>query len=122
MGRFEINKGCSKAMDPKLPVKVNIDLKLTNEQYDKLKYGYCPDSMDDKWYIQLIDNYLSIGRSWTGHCHFKAHVKEIAVGYIITEVLVATDDSFSYQYNLSNIRSKIVNWLKWCDIDISIGE
>jgi len=70
------------------PKKIVIDLKFSNEQYNKLKIGLIPYVMEDKWFIFFENNWLYFHRSWTGYGIYKAEIKEYNENYYINEFFV----------------------------------
>ncbi|HEX6386208.1 MAG TPA: hypothetical protein VF177_16170 [Anaerolineae bacterium] len=51
-----------------------IDGTFTREEYVRLSQGFIPQSLDDKWFIYLEDDWLYFHRSWTGTCIFQLQI------------------------------------------------
>mgnify|MGYP003562183088 CR=1 FL=1 len=86
MGQFTKNKGWKLAKPIKNAVDVKTNIALSKEDYEKIQLGYCPDDMDCKWFVHLIDGWVSIGRSMSGITYYKARVEETPDGCLITKV------------------------------------
>lgn len=41
------------------------------EDYARIGRGFVPHDGDDRWFIYLEDDWLSIHRSWTGQCIYR---------------------------------------------------
>jgi len=63
------------------------------EEYDKISYGFLPKSQDDKWFIYLENDWLSIHRSATGTCVFQLHIIPEGDQYLAVKALVNRDPS-----------------------------
>lgn len=72
-------------LPPDQPERIEIDLRFTPKQYEKLSMGMIPAQMEDKWFIFMENDWLYFHRSWTGFCIYKAQVKKDADGYLINE-------------------------------------
>ncbi|MBE2224119.1 MAG: hypothetical protein IAF02_21445 [Anaerolineae bacterium] len=46
----------------------------TEEEFEKMSYGFLPQDQQDKWFIYLEDDWLFFHRSWTGTCVFKLEI------------------------------------------------
>lgn len=44
---------------------------FTNDELLKIKYGFIPQGMENKWFIYFRKNVLYMHRSWSGHCIFQ---------------------------------------------------
>jgi len=60
---------------------------------EKIKYGYIPKDMEDKWFIYFDDNHLYFHRSWTGCCIFIVKFKDSHLKLEVIETLVNRDTS-----------------------------
>jgi 8-oxo-dGTP diphosphatase len=57
-------------------VTLALDLKLNNIQSERLKQGFIPSSMDERWFSYYENNTLYQYRSWTGTCIYQIHFVE----------------------------------------------
>jgi ADP-ribosylglycohydrolase len=67
------------------PKRVEIILRFTEEEFLKLKKGFIPQVMEDKWFIFFENDWLYFHRSWTGYGIFKAQLTKEKKGYSIKE-------------------------------------
>jgi hypothetical protein len=65
-------------------IPVNRD--FSEEEMERIKLGFRPDSMDDHWFIFYEKDRLYIHRSWTGYCIFILHFCSEARGYVASEL------------------------------------
>ena len=75
----------------KLPVKTDVNMFLSDEQYCILCHGFIPKSMDDKWFVYHEDNWLYFHRSWTGIAFCKALLVKEQNGVSIKELWIDQD-------------------------------
>lgn len=74
------------------PHKLDIEVIINQSEFQKLKLGFIPASMDDKWFDYYHEEWLHIHRSWTGIQVFKCKVTQLeADKYQINEVFVERD-------------------------------
>lgn len=70
---------------------VNVDFRLSANEFARLKQGHIPGMMEDKWFIYFDEDEskICLHRSWTGNCWFQGKIKEIfSKEYAITEVII----------------------------------
>jgi hypothetical protein len=80
--------------------KVVVDFTFSAQDFERLKLGYKPQDMDDRWFICFEDNYLYFHRSWTGHCIFKLKIEKVSDDkYSGTELWIERDQNI---FNSSN--------------------
>ncbi len=53
---------------PEKSVKIKLNKKYTKEEMDKIRWGYIPEQMEDKWFVYWEKDKLFFHRSWTGVC------------------------------------------------------
>lgn len=58
---------------------------FTDKEYERVKLGEIPLSMDDHWFVYFEDDWLYYHRSWTGMCIFQVHIEKDGDTYRITE-------------------------------------
>ena len=76
-------------------ISFDIDLQLSDDQYNKLKRGNIPLNMDDKWFIYYEKGKLHFYRSVTGLCIFSVELN----------VLCHKHHVKTYVYDLDNIKT-----------------
>jgi hypothetical protein len=70
------------------PQKIAIDLSFTQNQFEKIKQGFLPEAMEDKWVIYYSRGTLYFHRSWTGYRIYTAKMLRHKSGYAIREFYV----------------------------------
>lgn len=70
---------------PKEKVDLSIKQKYSKEEYNKIKQGYIPKSMEDRWFIYFENDKLYFHRSWTGICIYELKFSKENEDYIISE-------------------------------------
>lgn len=71
--------------------RIKLLLKFDKAQSQRLKCGFTPRDMDDRWMVKFDSGLLRCYRSWSGHEIFCAKVCESADGCEINEVNVLDD-------------------------------
>jgi len=52
-------------------VVLPINKRYSKEEYNKIKQGFIPKVMEDRWFVYFEDNKLYMHRSWTGNCIYE---------------------------------------------------
>ncbi len=73
--------------------RLDISHAFTGEEYERVRMGFIPAEMEDKWFIYLEDGWLSCHRSWTGYCIFRIRLEATNGGYAIAEAWVNRDSA-----------------------------
>lgn len=81
---------------PEKHAALTLDIRLTQEELEKLKCGSIPEAMEDHWFLFYEDGKFYCVRSWSGNCIFAADVPDSG---IITHALVSRDPA---QYRCDN--------------------
>ena len=69
----------------------NLDKKISFEEYEQMKLGLIPNSMDDKWFIYIEEDNIFFHRSWTGNCVYKTSIQKESEGILLTKTIVNRD-------------------------------
>lgn len=79
----------------------NLDLQavFTEAEADRMRQGFMPRQMEDKWLICFEDGWLCFHRSWTGAFIYGLRLEPAADGVRVTESWVNRDPE---QYNARN--------------------
>jgi len=104
------------------PEKIIIELKFSQEQYNKIKRGLIPHEMEDKWFIFFEDNWLYFHRSWTGYGIYKAEIKKDNGNYCIYEFFVERNKE---KYKCEDDNEDIDNFtflIAWGLLDVDVRE
>ena len=65
----------------------------TDEEMERIRRGYIPQIMDEKWFIFVEDDRLYAHRSWTGFGIYEATFAPVEGGYVIEAAVVTSDDA-----------------------------
>jgi hypothetical protein len=68
---------------PKKRSLIPADRQFTPVEMDRIKRGFIPMAMEEKWFVFFKRNRLYFHRSWTGFCVFVAHFKRRLDGYVL---------------------------------------
>jgi hypothetical protein len=68
---------------PKKRSLISADRQFTLAEMNRIRRGYIPMAMEEKWFIFFKRNRLFFHRSWTGYCVFVAHFKRSQDGYVL---------------------------------------
>lgn len=70
---------------PEDKVILSINQKYSKEEYNKIKQGFIPEVMEEKWFIYFKEQKLYIHRSWTGYCIYQINFSKEDENIIITK-------------------------------------
>lgn len=107
MTLYEKNKIASSFDDKFEEFRLNIE--LSKEEFALFDNGIFSNSMDEKWNIFVLDNYMYCARSWTNHCIYKVRFSKQAGFVILVKAFVTKN---KYQYNSSNIQQDKILFLR----------
>ncbi|MGP1666847.1 MAG: hypothetical protein ACTS5I_13235, partial [Rhodanobacter sp.] len=62
-------------------------------QFSRLKEGFIPQGMDDKWFVYFDAPFLFFHRSWTGQAIYRLELQATAAGAFVVEALIS--DSYA---------------------------
>lgn len=79
--------------------RLQLERSFSLREYDRLRYGYVPQEMEDKWFIFLEDNWLNFHRSWTGICIYRVRLDRVKDRY---ECLEAWANRDPREYSMTN--------------------
>lgn len=60
-------------------------------QHERLRQGFVPMAMEDKWFIYHENDVLYFHRSWTGQPIYRAHLERAKDGYVVKSAWRAAD-------------------------------
>jgi hypothetical protein len=82
----------------------------TEDEFEKISYGFLPQDQQDKWFIYLDGEWLNFHRSWTGACIFKLEIVLNNCKYHATKAIVNRDPE---QYRSTNDQQdvKLISFL-----------
>jgi hypothetical protein len=70
---------------------IPFDGHYTAEEFEWIKEGTIPSSMDDRWFAFYEKPWLYLHRGWTGHCVYQVRFEPIQDEFRVSEVLVNRD-------------------------------
>jgi len=85
MGTIATRNSWGNIVPMKNPRKILINLKFNEEEYEKIKKGFIPSVMEEKWFVFFEENWIHWVRSWTGTEWVKAEIKKENDYYIMNE-------------------------------------
>src|ERR1044071_907500 len=78
---------------PEKRTTLYIDRVFTDQEYELIRKGVIPQTMDDRWFIFLEDDVLYFHRSWTGFCVYQVSLNKDGAHYKVVEALASRDSS-----------------------------
>lgn len=78
---------------PEQRERLPLELSLTHDEFKAVKKGFVPKEMEDKWFLDFEDGWLSFYRSWTGYCVFRVKFREDGDKVHVTEAWAGRDRS-----------------------------
>lgn len=76
---------------PEARVQLAVDRNYKAGEFAQIARGFVPETVDDRWFIYLDDDWLAIHRSWTGHCLYRVRFAREADRYRIVEAWANRD-------------------------------
>lgn len=76
---------------PQSGVPLDLEANFTAEDFLKIKEGYVPEEMEDKWFIYFANGWLNFHRSWTGFLIYKLQILPKKIGFSVTDSWVNRD-------------------------------
>lgn len=68
-----------------------IEGEFSKSEYRRIKAGYCPKTMEEKWFIYYESNWLYFHYAWTGICVFQLRLQKSGEKIHITESWMNSD-------------------------------
>lgn len=81
---------------PQENIVLEIDKVFTEDELAKIKKGFIPEAMEDKWFIFVEEDKVYFHRSWTGTCIYIAHYKVDDQGSATMHKLIVNRDQTAY--------------------------
>lgn len=66
-------------------------MRFSPGEHARLRRGFIPRGMDDKWFIFFENGWLNIHRSWTGYCIYRLRLEPDGECYRVAEAWVNCD-------------------------------
>lgn len=91
-------------------VALTLDFTLSAQEAARVRLGFIPTSMEEKWFAYFADNTLHQHRSWTGYCIDQIFLKPMAMACELpTQRSIATQSS-TPKPTMSRISSALKPW------------
>lgn len=87
----------------------DLELVLSNTEFNLFDKGVFAESMDRKWNIFVIADFMYMVRSWTNYCIYKIHLKRQAEFVTLLKAFVTKDKT---QYNSNDIHQDKIQLLQ----------
>ena len=76
---------------PKSHATIRVSRRFSGREIEKIKLGFRPYDMDEKWFIFYEEDRLYIHRSWTGYCIYVVHFEKQGRDHVACEIDVNRD-------------------------------
>ena len=78
---------------PETNKTLELNVKFSEQEIEKIKFGIIPRDMDDRWFIYYNEDEetLYLHRSWTGSCVYMVKFKKVDNGYDAVSAVVNND-------------------------------
>lgn len=72
---------------------------FSSDEFEKIRRGFVPEDMDDRWFVYFKDGRLHLHRSWTGHEIFQIRIVLMGEKYQVVEAWANRDPN---QYSVED--------------------
>ncbi len=72
---------------PEKMIKIDFARVFSEQEFERIKLGISPRSMDDKWFVYFERGHLYCHRSWTGICIYDVQIETIGNESVTAQVL-----------------------------------
>ena len=105
---FERQKEIANSFSDKFE-EIELDLKLSKNEFRTFENGIFSQSMDEKWNIFVINDYIYFARSCTNYCTYKVRFIRQKNSVLLNKAFVTANKT---QYNYAEIRQAKVSLLR----------
>ena len=95
------------------PKEIPFRAEFSAPDFERIKRGLIPISMEDKWFMFFEAGTLFLHRSWTGHCIYQINIKEQNNKWVSTSALVNRNPE-EYNQSDDNYDVKLLRYLIDC--------
>jgi hypothetical protein len=78
---------------PAQRAQLSIQQAFTEQEYERIRLGFIPEHMEDKWFLFTEEDTLYIHRSWTGYCIYQLGFIKESINYFVGKGFVNRDQS-----------------------------
>lgn len=72
---------------PNENIIIDTHIVFSDGDFTKIKLGFIPKDMDERWFSFTENNCISFHRSWTGNCIYQAYFKKINKGIEVYKLI-----------------------------------
>lgn len=94
---------------PDRHVTLPVNETFSAEEMSRIRQGFIPQEMEDKWFIFYEDDTLHCHRSWTGNCIYQALFVEQDGAFVCTQVRANRDQN---QYRAPDDAEDVKSFLR----------
>jgi hypothetical protein len=76
---------------PELRARLALEARYSAAELARIRVRLVPGQMEDKWFIFLEGDWLSLYRSWTGYCLYHVRLQAVDDGVRVAEAWVNRD-------------------------------
>ena len=73
--------------------QLSIQRAFTEQEYERIRLGFIPERMEDKWFMFTEEDTLYIHRSWTGYCIYQLKLIKGGTDYVVGEAFANRDEN-----------------------------
>lgn len=84
---------------PEQQKELLVDGRYSQDEFEQIRFGFIPQSPEDKWFIYFEDGWLHFHRSQTGTCIFQLELLPDGDDYVTGRAIVNRDPS---QYRVTD--------------------
>lgn len=92
---------------PTSKAALSFEADYSTDDAARIKLGFVPEAMEDKWFIYYEDGWLYFHRSWIGTCIYALRLEETATGMRVVESWVNRDTSEYVHGDLADERNTV---------------
>jgi hypothetical protein len=76
---------------PAMQTNITLDLSYSEANMARIRHGFIPTNMDEKWFLYFADDCLHMHRSWTGLCIFQVYFSRAGEEWRATHAVANRD-------------------------------
>ena len=70
---------------------IPLEMEISKGEMERIRYGFIPEEMEDKWFTYFEGPYVYMHRSWTGMPVYRVQFTEENNRYVVTEAKLSKD-------------------------------
>ena len=88
----------------------DLNKEITSTEYDQIKLGLTPGSMEDKWFIYVDNDVIHFHRSWVGSCIYQTKIEKLDDKVLLTQTVVNRNPA-QYNFDSDEEDKRILSYL-----------